>query len=159
MVGVVRPYTILVTLIILLAIAGSAEAQSRPRFLNPRGMPAAHGYSQVVEVPAGSRLLYLSDQVPLDSSGALVGGNDFRAQALQVFTNLQAALAGSGATFADVVKLNYYVLNVKELPVLREVRDQFINAAAPPASSLVEVRHLFRQDIMLEIEAVAVRKP
>ncbi|MEO7986141.1 MAG: hypothetical protein ABI766_06375 [Gemmatimonadales bacterium] len=43
--------------------------------------------------------------------------------------------------------------------MLREVRDQFINAAAPPASSLVEVRHLFRQDIMLGIEAVAVTKP
>jgi enamine deaminase RidA (YjgF/YER057c/UK114 family) len=122
-------------------------------------MPAPRGYTQLVEVPAGHRLLYLSGQVALDSAGILRGGTNFRAQAHQVFENLRAGLAAAGASFADVVKLNYYVLDVGQLPVLREVRDQYVNRAAPPASTLVEVRRLFREDVLLEVEAIAVVKP
>jgi enamine deaminase RidA (YjgF/YER057c/UK114 family) len=122
-------------------------------------MPTPRGYTQLVEVPAGSRMLYLSGQVALDSTGALRGGADFRAQARQVFENLRAGLTAAGAGFADVVKLNFYVLDVKQVPILREVRDQYINLAAPPASTLVEVRRLFREDLLLEVDAIAVVKP
>jgi enamine deaminase RidA (YjgF/YER057c/UK114 family) len=144
-------------MVLCLGVAtGSAGAQMRPRFVNPPGLPAPHGYSQLVEVPAGQRLLYLAGQVPLDSSGAVVGGTDFRAQAHQVFKNLRAGLAAAGATFADVVKLNYYIVDMQQLPILREVRDRYVNTAAPPASTLVEVRRLFRDDVLLEVEAIAV---
>ena len=81
------------------------------------------------------------------------------AQARQVFENLRAGLAAAGSTFHDVVKLNFYVLDAGQLPVLREVRDQYVNTAAPPVSTLVEVRRLFRDDVLLEVEAVAVAKP
>jgi reactive intermediate/imine deaminase len=140
----------------LVATAIPAQAQGRPRFLNPSALPAPRGYTHVVEVPAGSRLLYLSGQVPLDSTGALVGGADFRAQAHQVFRNLRAGLAAAGAGFADVIKLNFYLVDVKQLQALREVRDEYLNTTAPPASTLVEVRRLFREEVLLEIEAVAV---
>jgi enamine deaminase RidA (YjgF/YER057c/UK114 family) len=73
-----------------------------------------------------------------------------------VFENLRRALAAGGATFRDVVKLNYYVVDAAQVPVLREVRDRYVNTAAPPASTLVEVRRLFRDDLLLEVEAVAV---
>jgi enamine deaminase RidA (YjgF/YER057c/UK114 family) len=145
-----------IALLGLFAAAAPAAAQSRPRFVNPPTLPTPRGYSQVVEVPAGARMLYLSGQVPLDSAGALVGSGDFRTQAHQVFKNLRAGLAAGGAGFADVVKLTYYVVDAKQVPLLREIRDKYINTAAPPASTLVEVRRLFRQDVLLEIEAVAV---
>ena len=140
----------------LLATAHAVPAQVAPRFVNPSTLPAPRGYTQVVEVPAGSRLVYISGQVPLDRAGNVVGAGDFRAQAEQVFTNLGNALAAVGATFADVVKLNYYVRNVSHLADLRAVRDRHVNATAPPASTLVEVPHLFREDVLLEVEAVAV---
>jgi len=143
----------------LFVAASSGAAQERPRFVNPSALPTPRGYTQLVEVPAGQRLLYLSGQVALDSAGALVGGTDFRAQVKQVFENLQAGLAAAGAGFADVVKLNYYVVNVEYVPILREVRDQYVNTAAPPASTLVEVRHLFRSDVLLEVEAIAAVRP
>jgi enamine deaminase RidA (YjgF/YER057c/UK114 family) len=117
------------------------------------------GYSQIVDVPAGNRLLFLAGQVALDSTGALVGRGDFPAQARQVFENLRRALAAEGATFADVVKLNYYVLDASQLTALREIRDRYVNTAAPPASTLVEVRRLFRDDVLLEVEAVAAVRP
>jgi 2-iminobutanoate/2-iminopropanoate deaminase len=126
------------------------------RFVNPPTLPAPRGYSHVVEVPPGSRLLYLAGQVALDSTGRIVAAGDVRAQAVQVFENIRRALAAGGATFKDVVKLNIYVLDATQVQALREVRDRYVNTAAPPASTLVEVRRLFRDDVLLEIEAVAV---
>lgn len=139
----------------LLLAASPAAAQSAPRFLNPTALPQPRGYSHVAEVPAGSRLIYLSGQVPLDSAGRLVGPGDFRAQADQVFRNLAAGLAAAGAGFPDVVKLTFYILDPGQLEVLREVRDRYVSAASPPASTLVVVRGLFRPDVLLEVEAIA----
>lgn len=139
----------------LLAAAAPVLAQDRPRFLNSDSLPPTHGYTQVVDVPAGARTIYLSGMVPLDAKGNLVGAGDFRRQAEQVFVNLERGLAAAGATFADVVKLNFYVLDISNLAALREVRDRHVNEAAPPASTLVEVRRLFRDDVMLEVDAVA----
>ena len=68
------------------------------------------------------------------------------------------ALAAAGASFSDVVKLNYYSAESvpdSEIPVLREVRNQFLNTQLPPASTLVFVSRLVRPDWLVEIEAVA----
>lgn len=148
--------TFCVALLTLVAgAASSASAQERPRFLDPATLPSSPGYTHVVEVPAGHRLVFISGQVPLDREGRLVGAGDFRKQAEQVFANLGRALSGAGATFADLVKITIFVVDVSHLPELREVRDRHVSTSAPPASSLVEVRRLFRDGILLEIEAVA----
>ena len=140
---------------LLLLVSATAQAQE-PRFLNPPSLPPSRGYTQVVEVPAGHRLVYLSGQVPLDSTGALRGGSDFRSQATQVFENLRAGLAAVGADFGDVVKLNFYVLDVGNLPALREVRDRYVDRAAPPASTLVGVQSLANPALLAEVEVIAV---
>jgi enamine deaminase RidA (YjgF/YER057c/UK114 family) len=137
----------------------TAAAQANPRFINPASLRPTPGYTQVVEVPAGARLVYISGQLPLDKDGKLIGAGDLRRQAEQVFTNLHLALAEVGATFANVVKLNFYVLDVSHVPELREVRDRHVNTAKPPASTLVEVRRLVRDDVLIEVEAVAAVRP
>ena len=53
--------------------------------------------------------------MPLDSVGTLVGAGDFRRQTEQVFANLDYALTAVGATFGDVVKINYYVRDMSHL--------------------------------------------
>ncbi|HEX7423035.1 MAG TPA: RidA family protein, partial [Terriglobales bacterium] len=75
-----------------------------------------------------------------------------------VFENLKTALTAAGASFDDVVKINYYVRNyTPELrPALREVRDSYVNKDHPPASTLVGVVALANDDYLLEVEAVAV---
>jgi len=40
--------------------------------------------------------------------------------------------------------------------MLRSIRDKFVNTTHPPASTLVQVSKLFRDDILIEIEATAV---
>lgn len=124
------------------------------RFLNPETFAPAPGYSHVAKV-TGGQTIYLSGQVALDSMGNLVGAGDFRAQAQQVFENIKTSLAAAGADFSHVVKLTYYVLDRSQLPLLREVRDLYVNTQSPPASSAVEVRNLFREGFLLEIEAIA----
>lgn len=123
-------------------------------FLVPTTLHPTPGYSQVVTVTEG-QMIYLAGQVALDSSGNLVGRDDFRAQAQQVFENIQTVLAAVGANFSHVVKLNMYVLDREQLPLLREVRDRYVNTQAPPASTLIEVKGLARAEFLLEVEAIA----
>jgi enamine deaminase RidA (YjgF/YER057c/UK114 family) len=130
-------------------------APAGPRFINPATLPPSRGYTHVVEVPAGKRMVYISGQVPLDREGNLVGPGNFRRQAEQVFENLKGALTAGGATLPDVVKLTIYVRDMSHLADLRVVRDRYVNMSAPPASTLVEVSRLFREDVLLEVEAVA----
>jgi enamine deaminase RidA (YjgF/YER057c/UK114 family) len=136
--------------------ASSADVPTTASFINPETMHRPTGYSHVVEVTAG-RPVYIAGQVALDAAGALVGPGDIRAQARQVFENLRAALQAVGAGFDQVVKLNYYLVDASQLPVVREVRDEYVNPQRLPASTAVEVRRLFREDLLIEVEAVAVK--
>ncbi len=130
------------------------QQKSAARFIKSDTLPPSPGYSQVVEVRPG-RIIYVAGQVSVDRAGKLVGEGDMRTQAQQTFENLKAALEASGAKFENVVKLNYYVLDVAQLPAVREVRDKFVNMANPPASTAVEVKRLFREGFLIEVEAVA----
>lgn len=129
--------------------------QNLPRFINPETIANPTGYTHVVET-RGSRIVYISGQIALDRQGNLVGINDMKAQAEQVFQNLQAALASVEASFKDVVKLTYYLVDISQIQAVRDVRDRYINPAQPPASTAVEVRQLVRKEFLLEIEAIAV---
>jgi enamine deaminase RidA (YjgF/YER057c/UK114 family) len=133
----------------------SAPTPATANFVNPEAVHRPTGYTHVVEVTAG-RPVYIAGQVAFDQAGALVGPGDIRAQARQVFENLRAALASVGAGFEQVVKLNLYLLDAGQLPAVREVRDQYVNTARPPASTAVEVRRLFLDDLLIEVEAVAI---
>ena len=123
-------------------------------FLNPATLAPPPGYSQIVKV-TGGQTIYIAGQIALDAAGNLVGKDDFRAQAQQVFENLASALAAAGADFSHVVKLNIYLLDRAQLPLLREVRDRYVSGQSPPASTLVQVSGLAQADFLLEIEAIA----
>jgi len=131
------------------------QSQNAVRFVKSENLPPSPGYSQVVEV-RGGHLVYVAGQVAMDRAGKVVGEGDIRAQTQQTFENLKAALEASGAKFENVVKLNYYFTDITQLPVVREVRDKFINTTNPPASTAVEVKRLFREPYLIEVEAVAV---
>jgi enamine deaminase RidA (YjgF/YER057c/UK114 family) len=126
------------------------------RFLNPASMSTPRNYSQVVEMTGPGRTVWIAGQLGLDRTGNLVGAGDFSAQAVQVFENLKAALAEVGADFSHVAKLNNYLADIAHLPLLRQVRDRYLDPAALPASTSVQVAAFARPDALLEIEAVAV---
>lgn len=125
------------------------------RYINPPTLAHPTGYTHIVEA-TGGLTIYISGQVALDPSGNIVGQGDMRAQAQQVFENLHSALQAVGAGFRDVVKLTYFIVDMTQMPVVREVRDQFIHPEQLPASTAVEIRRLAREEFLLEVEATAV---
>ncbi len=145
------------TFALALVLLGSLPLLAQTEFINPKGLAAPHGYTHVITTKPG-KMVFVSGQVAMDGQGHLVGKSDLRAQTKQVFENLKTALASAGATFDDVVKITWYVkgYNPQLLPILRDVRDEYVKREAPPTSTLVGVTSLFQDDYLLEVDAVAV---
>jgi enamine deaminase RidA (YjgF/YER057c/UK114 family) len=127
------------------------------QFINPSGLNPTIGFTHVVTA-TGGKTVHVSGQVSVDERGEVVGRGDFRAQVERTFENLGTALAAAGATFRDVVKVTYFVVDLKSehVPVVREVRGRYLDPQNPPASSLVGVAALVVPDWLVEIELVAV---
>lgn len=127
-------------------------------FITPDGLHQTAGYTHLVRVE-GDTLLFISGQVALDADGNLVGQGNMCAQLRQVIENIQTALEAAGASFEHVVKLGIYTVDIEALLACRDIRDEYVNTDNPPASTAVEVSRLFRPDVLVEIEAVAVLPP
>ena len=132
----------------------ASQADAAIERINPAGLSTPTGYSHVVSV-RGGRTIYIAGQVAFDAQGQLVGKGDLAAQTRQVFANLETALKAAGATFANVVKTNYYMRDASQVAVVREIRSKYFTSALP-ASTLVEVPRLAQPDFLIEIEVVAV---
>jgi len=125
-------------------------------FSSPDDLAPPAGYSHVVAIPPG-RLVWTSGQVPMDAERNVVAPGDWEGQTRAVFENVERALRAGGAGWNDVVKLTLYVVDVSSLDTIRAVRDEFVDTASPPISSLVRVAGLVHPDVLIEVEAVAWR--
>jgi reactive intermediate/imine deaminase len=114
----------------------------------------AEPISHYTDAVRAGKLLFVSGMVPVDGDGNIVG-EDVRAQARQVLRNVGAALEAGGATFADVVKVTVFLLDIDDRPAVNEVRKEVFGDARP-ASTLIEVSRLAVSGALLEIEAVAL---
>jgi enamine deaminase RidA (YjgF/YER057c/UK114 family) len=127
------------------------------RAINPSALSTPPGYSQIVQVSGGTTV-YISGQVPLDTSGTVVGAGSLERQARQVFANLKAALAEVGATLDDLVRIGIYVVghDDEKLDLIRRVRDEELPANPPPASTLLGVERLAISEFLIEVDGIAV---
>ena len=117
------------------------------------GMPEP--ISHFTHVVRAGRLVFVSGCVASDENGKTVGGGDIVAQTRQVHENIKRCLAAAGATFADVCKVTVFLRNVGDREKVNTVRQQYFGAHRP-ASTLVEISRLVRDDLLIEIEATAV---
>ncbi len=99
-------------------------------------------------------LLFISGCAPLDGEGNLVGGDDAAAQTRQVLLNIEAILAAAGATFADVLKVIVYLLDVDDRAKINPVRQEFFGDHRP-CSTLIGISGMAVPGMKVEIEAVA----
>ena len=129
-------------------------SEHRPAFSSPDDLPSPAGYSHVVGIPAG-RLVWTSGQVAMDAQREIASDHGWEEQTRLAFSNVGRALRAAGADWPDVVKLTLFVVDVSALPTIRAVRDEFVDTARPPTSSLVQVAGLFHPDLLIEVEAVA----
>jgi len=127
------------------------------RFINPLELSSPTGYSHVAVSSAG-RTVHVSGQIAFDGTGRIVGKGDLRAQAVQVYENLKAALAAADAGLGDVVKMTTFVVDLtpEKAQIMREVRGQYLPEDHRPASTMVGVTSLVNPDLLVEIEVVAV---
>jgi 2-iminobutanoate/2-iminopropanoate deaminase len=116
-----------------------------------RNVHKTTGYSHAAK---SGGLVFTAGQVAQDAEGAVVGKGDIEAQAVQVFENLKAVLAASGATLDDVVKLTTYTTSLAYRPKIAEVRARYFQTYFPP-NTFVVVASLATPEYLLEIEAVA----
>ncbi|EJV72287.1 MULTISPECIES: RidA family protein [Bacillus cereus group] len=126
------------------------------KVINPETMPTTFGYSHVVEVSNAKRTIYISGRVAINTDGQIVGIDYLATQTRQVFENIKIALETSELNFNDVVKLPFFLTDISQMAIVRGIRDQYIDTKNPPASSAVEVRKLINDNLLIEIEAIAV---
>jgi enamine deaminase RidA (YjgF/YER057c/UK114 family) len=129
------------------------------KFINPSTMATPRGYTHIVTATSG-KMVFISGQVAFNVNGELVGKGNLRVQTQQVYENLKNALTAAGATTADVVKLNTYVVDFTpaDLAAIREVRALYFPFENMPASTLVGVQALAFEGLLIEVEAVAMVK-
>ncbi|MCY1042064.1 RidA family protein [Corallococcus sp. bb12-1] len=127
--------------------------------LNPDGLMKTEMYRQVA-IATGTRQVHIAGQVAYDAEGQLVARGDLAGQVAQSLRNVSIALTAAGATFKDVVRLTFYVVDWK-----RELLPDFaagIERVAgelkfvPAPASLIGVSVLFEPGVLVEIEATAV---
>ncbi|HVA77005.1 MAG TPA: RidA family protein [Candidatus Binataceae bacterium] len=129
------------------------------KHINPESLLQPRGYTHVVTVSAPGRIIFVSGQVAVDKDGKLVGPGDLKAQVRQAAANLKLALEAAGATTADIVKTNTYIVNYKQsdYAAMREARAAlFPEGSNSPASTLVGVTSLAVEGLMVEMEAIAI---
>jgi 2-iminobutanoate/2-iminopropanoate deaminase len=111
--------------------------------------------SHFTHVVRAGRLVFVSGCVATDGDGRVVGGNDVVAQTRQTLENIKRCLAAAGATFADICKVTVFLRNIGDREKVNTVRKEYFGAHRP-ASTLVEISRLVRDDYLIEIEATAV---
>jgi enamine deaminase RidA (YjgF/YER057c/UK114 family) len=126
------------------------------RVTHADGLSPGTGYAHAV-VTLG-RTAFVSGQVAVDAEGAVVGTGDIAAQTRQALANLGRVLDSLDAGWRDVAKLGWYVVDVTQLPTIRNVRDEVLRPALDelpnPASTLVQVVALARPEFLVEVDAV-----
>jgi 2-iminobutanoate/2-iminopropanoate deaminase len=100
-------------------------------------------------------LLFISGQAAIDSSGQIVGVEDFDAQAEQVFANLERVLRAGGSSLANVIKVTIFLRDMANFEKIVEFRGRYFTPPYP-ADTIVEVSSLFSPAALIEIEAIAV---
>jgi len=126
-------------------------------FLNPRDVHLPAGpYSHTAVVQGGSELVFVSGQVGMRADGSVP--SSFAEQVELTFQNLKACLAAHGLGADAIVKLGVFLVPGQDFQVLRAARERYFGAHRPTSTS-VFVAQLASPQFLVEIEAIAAKRP
>ena len=118
--------------------------------------PPKFGSPTALAIRAGD-FLFISGMMPWDEERRVVGVGDVKAQTRQVLNNMTAILDADGGSLKDIVKITFFLTDIRDKTAVWDVRKEMFGEARP-ASTLVEVSHLVDPLSLLEVEAVAYLK-
>jgi enamine deaminase RidA (YjgF/YER057c/UK114 family) len=127
----------------------------------PDGMLQPVPYHHVA-VGTGTKHVHVSGQIARRADGTPVAPGDLSGQVAQALRNTAVGLAGAGASFADVLRLTFYVTRwspekIGDLMAGVEAVAEEIGLRLPlPPASLIGVEYLFEPDVLVEVEATAL---
>lgn len=116
--------------------------------------PSGH-FSPGMIVAARGRLVFISGMVSRGADGGVVGVGDIEAQTRQVCENVKTVVETAGGTMADICRVDVYVRNMEQFPIIHRVRRMYF-PDPPPASTMVEVSKFTHPDYLIEMNAIAV---
>ncbi len=129
------------------------------KFQNPDALGKPLGqYSHMARVKA-SDYLFIAGQVAVDKAGNVIGADDFDAQCLQTFANIETALKSQGASWANVVEFTTYLVHSQDIPKFMKFRQRefprlFPSGAYPP-NTLLMIDRLVGEAFLVEVKAIA----
>jgi 2-iminobutanoate/2-iminopropanoate deaminase len=106
-------------------------------------------YSQAARI---GDLVYTAGQGGFGDDGELVS-LDFTDQTRQALRNVEAALAGHGASLDSVVKMTVHVAQPEHYELFQQVRREFFQAPWPASTAVSS--QLLAAGMLVEIEAIA----
>jgi enamine deaminase RidA (YjgF/YER057c/UK114 family) len=128
------------------------------QLINPDSLAAPRGFNHGILV-TGGKLLFLAGQTASDANGNIVAPGDVVRQYEQALLNHKAVVEAAGGTMTDIVKLNIYVLDKRDyaskLKALGAVHRRHFGSYYP-AMALFEVKSLFQDAALIELEGMAV---
>ncbi|MDA1342373.1 MAG: RidA family protein [Methyloglobulus sp.] len=102
--------------------------------INTELAPQAIGtYSQAIKV---NDTVYLSGQIPLVPETMMLVEGDISAQITQVFNNLKAVAEAADGNLSDFVKLNVFLVDLANFPIVNEIMGQFFQAPYPARAAV-----------------------
>jgi 2-iminobutanoate/2-iminopropanoate deaminase len=128
------------------------------RKVNPWQWQNQYSFSQAIEVSGGSKVLYCAGQTSMDSEGRPMHAGDMARQVELALKNLDTVLQAAGFTLANVVRLNYYTTDVEKFfGAYEAVAKHLAEGSCQPSCTLLGVARLAFPELMVEIEATAVK--
>lgn len=113
------------------------------------------GFSMGIVQPQG-RVIHLTGQVAWDEQENIIGSDDVAEQTRQCFRNIESLLHEVGGTLDDIVSITTYFLELKDLPEIQAVRNEFLSMDQPPVSTSVKVAGLGHEEFLVELTPIAV---
>ncbi len=117
--------------------------------------PRGRGFSMGVVQPEG-RVIHFTGQVAWDENEQIVGQGDVAEQTRQCFRNIERVLAAVGGTLDDLVSVTTYFTDRSQLPLIQQVRAEFLDENNAPASTSIMVAGLGHEDFLVELAPIAV---
>lgn len=140
-----------------LALGAQVEVECTARFPDapPRVVGSGTALGPYSPAIVSGGLIYISGVIPFDAAAKRFAGPDIGAQMAQALANLDAVLNAAGASRRDVVRATLYLRSASDKPAADAAWSSFFGTSAPPARTTVPGLDWGREDLRVEIDAIA----